>query len=72
MKILFLNHFGSGFAQNVDVPEGTTVGTLFCQQVHGKASDFLIRVNREHCSADQVLRDNDRVTVTALKIEGAL
>jgi hypothetical protein len=33
--------------------------------------DFLIRVNRQHAPADQVLREGDRVSVTPTKVEGA-
>jgi molybdopterin converting factor small subunit len=36
-----------------------------------KASDFLIRVNRQAVSADQVLHDGDRISITPTKIEGA-
>jgi hypothetical protein len=32
----------------------------------------LIRVNRQPAAADQVLQDQDRVSFTAVKIEGAV
>lgn len=72
MKILFVNCNGGGFADHLDVAEGTTVGTLFCEKVpYGKAADYLIRVNRQPAPANQVLQAGDRITFTPTKIEGA-
>ena len=62
----------SGTLKEVKVEEGTTVASLFADKVPGrKPADYLIRVNRLPSSADQVLRDGDRVTITPTKIEGA-
>ena len=73
MKILFINNEGGGFADYVQVPEGTSVQAFFSQQLpNRKAEDYLIRVNRQPVSRDQVLQDGDRVTMTPVKIEGAL
>ncbi len=73
MRVLFINNDGAGFADHIDVADGTTVATLFCEKLpYGKPSDYLIRVNRLPAAANQVLQDDDRVTITALKIEGAL
>ena len=72
MKVLFINCDGGGFADHLDIAEGTTVGTLFCEKVpHGKASDYLIRVNRQPAPANQVLQPGDRICFTPTKIEGA-
>ena len=72
MKILYVNNAGGGFADHIEVPEGTTVCQLFEQKLSGaSASDFLIRVNRQVAPADQVLQQGDRVTFTPTKIEGA-
>jgi hypothetical protein len=72
MKILYINNLGGGFADHVDIPEGTTVQSLFAQRVPGvKPQDYLIRVNRQPASADQVLHEGDRVSFTPVKIEGA-
>jgi sulfur carrier protein ThiS len=71
VQILFINHDGGGFAAPLDVPAETTVTTLFSQHVGGEPGDYLIRVNRQPATADQVLCDGDRVTITPLKIEGA-
>ena len=73
MRILFINNDGGGFADYIDVPEGTSVEKFFSQQLpERRAEDYLIRVNRQPVSSDQVLQDNDRVTMTPVKIEGAL
>ena len=72
MKILYINANGSGFADHIDIAEGTTVAKLFEQRLpHGKPSDYLIRVNRLPTSSDAVLEEGDRVSVTPVKIEGA-
>lgn len=72
MKILFINNNGGGFADNLEIPNGTTVGALFTQQVHNESpANYLIRVNRQASTAEQVLNEGDRVTVTPVKIEGA-
>lgn len=72
MQILFINNDGSGFADKIDIPDGTTVATLFADKMpNRKAADFLIRVNRQPTTADQVLMPDDRVSITPAKIEGA-
>lgn len=72
MKVLVINNDGGGFADYVEVPEGTTVTQMFQRQVGAaKPSDYLIRVNRQPCPADQVLQDGDRISITPTKIEGA-
>ena len=72
MKILFVNNLGGGFADYVEVADGTTVKDLFDQHIrHGSPQDYLIRVNRQPCSADQLLQEGDRVSMSPLRIEGA-
>jgi len=72
MTIMFINNDGGGFADRIDVPDGTTVATLFADKMpNRKASDFLIRVNRQPAAADQALKADDRVSITPTKIEGA-
>ena len=71
MKILVINNDGGGFADYVDVADGTTVAQLFERQIGStKPSHYLIRVNRQPCPADQVLREGDRISITPTKIEG--
>jgi hypothetical protein len=72
LKILFINNNGGGFADHLEITEGTTVNDLFAEKMPGKKSaDFLIRVNRLPVSSDQVLQPNDRISITPTKIEGA-
>jgi hypothetical protein len=72
MRILLINNDGAGFADYVEVAEGITVKKLFEERVPGgKPVDYLIRVNRQPCAADQVLQPDDRVSITATRIEGA-
>jgi len=72
MKVLVINNDGGGFADYLEVADGTTVSQLFNQQTHRKdPSGYLIRVNRQPCAHDQILRDGDRISFTPTKIEGA-
>ena len=73
MKILMINNDGGGFADHVDVDAGTTVAKFFNQQMPGReVEDYLVRVNRQPVARDQVLREDDRVSITPTKIEGAV
>lgn len=73
MKILLINNDGAGYADHIEVAEGTTVSQLFAQQLPGSvASDYLIRVNRLPAAAEEVLREGDRVSLTPTKIQGAI
>jgi hypothetical protein len=73
MQILVINNDGAGFANHLELLHGTTVEELFRRQMgaHAKAESYLIRVNRQPVSRDQVLVDGDRMSVTPTKIEGA-
>ena len=72
MQVLFINNDGGGFADHIEIADGTTVEQLFQQRVpHGKPADYLIRVNRQPTSRDAVLQPGDRISITPTKIEGA-
>lgn len=72
MRLLYINNHGGGYADYVNVTDGMTVENFFDQQMPGKkATDFLIRVNRQPVPRDHVLKEGDRITVTPTKIEGA-
>jgi hypothetical protein len=72
MKLLVISNEGAGFANYLDVAEGTTVGQLFEKQLPGRSPDgYLIRVNRQPSAADQLLQEGDRISFTATKIAGA-
>ena len=73
MRLLFINNDGAGFADYVDVTDGTTVEQFFKQRMpDARPEDYLIRVNRQPVPGDYVLQKNDRVTMTPTKIDGAL
>jgi sulfur carrier protein ThiS len=73
VRILFINNAGGGFADHIEVEPGTTVAQLFKSRLPGaRPEDYLLRVNRLPVSADQVLQEGDRVSMTPTKIEGAL
>ena len=73
MQLLYINNAAEGFADRIEVDEGTTVGAFFEQKMPGVSpEDYLIRVNRQVVPEDQVLQEGDRVTITPLKIEGAV
>jgi hypothetical protein len=72
VKVLFVNNLGGGYADYVEVAEGTTVDKFFSQKMGAcDPGDYLIRVNRLPVARDQVLKDGDRVTCTPTKLEGA-
>lgn len=72
MRIMFINNDGGGFADHIDIAEGTSVQQLFADRIpHGQPENYLIRVNRQPATADQILQSDDRVSVTPTKIEGA-
>jgi hypothetical protein len=73
MKIMYINNDGAGFADHLEVAQGVKVGALFGERMpYAKAQDYLIRVNRQEATADQVLQEGDRVSFTPKKIEGAV
>jgi hypothetical protein len=72
MRVLFINNDGGGFADHIEIADGTTVSGLFQTKLADRSpGDFLIRVNRLPAAPDQVLQPNDRVSFTPTKIEGA-
>ena len=72
MRILFINNDGGGFASHVEAAEGSTIEQFIAERLpHVKPNDYLIRVNRQLVAANQVLQENDRVSCTPTKIEGA-
>ncbi len=72
MRVMYINNNGGGFADFINVEEGITIDKFFKQKMpHEEAHDYLIRVNRQPVPKDYVLKENDRVTVTPTKIDGA-
>ena len=72
MRLLYINNDGSGFADYVTATEGTTVEQFFNEKMPGQEpTDYLIRVNRQPVTRDYVLQENDRISITPTKVEGA-
>ena len=72
MRIMYINNAGGGFANYLEVEENTSIQKLFTQKMSSDNSeDYLIRVNRQPVPKDYVLQENDRVTITPTKVEGA-
>jgi sulfur carrier protein ThiS len=72
MRLLYINNTGGGFADYLDINDQTTVSQFFKDKMpHERPEDFLIRVNRQPVPRDYILQENDRVTITPTKIEGA-
>ena len=73
MRLLFINNHGGGYADYLDVRDGMTIAQFFEEQMpNARADDYLIRVNRQSVPRDYILKENDRVTLTPTKIEGAM
>ena len=72
MRVLFINNSGAGFANYIDVAEGTTIEQFLANKLpEHHAEDLLIRVNRQPVAQDHVLQEGDRITATPTKVEGA-
>jgi hypothetical protein len=72
MQILWINNDGGGFADYIEITEGTTVAQFFNQQLPDRQpEDYLIRVNRQPVPRNYVIQPGDRVSMTPTKIEGA-
>lgn len=72
MRVLLINNDGGGYCDHITVEPNTTVDQLFEQHIKGgKPTDYLIRINRLPVARDQVLQENDRVSITPTKVEGA-
>lgn len=72
MRVMFINNDGGGFAERIELTEGTTVGQFFDQRMHGSPQDYCIRVNRQPTDRQACLREGDVISITPTKIDGAL
>ncbi len=71
VKVLFINNEGGGFADTIQVRKGITVSELFRDKMSGAPSAYMIRVNRVQVPAAQILQENDRISITPTKVDGA-
>ena len=73
MRILYINNSGGGYADYINVEEGQTIDKFFKEKMPAEnPGDYLIRVNRQPVPRDYHLIENDRVTITPTKIDGAI
>lgn len=73
MRIMFINNSGGGFANYINIEESTSIDKLFHEKMPNEdPHNFLIRVNRQPVPKDYILQENDRVTITPTKIDGAV
>jgi hypothetical protein len=77
-RILLLNNDGGGFADFINVDEGTTISQLVASKMPDRSPrDLSIRVRSagqsvsEAVPADYVLEEGDRVSCTPNKVSGA-
>ncbi len=72
IKAFFINAAGGGFADQLEVDQGCTVEELFESMMEGcKPKDYLILVNRAPASADEVIQDGDRISITPVQVKGS-
>ena len=72
IQVQFIDNDGEGDVRMVEVDEGTTAAMFFsAMKGSADASDYTIRVNRLGADPNQVLRADDRFTLTPAKVEGA-
>jgi len=72
MRLLYINNASGGFADYLEVAEGTTVEKFFEKKMPDcRPEDYLIRVNRQPVAKDSLLQEGDRITITPTKIAGA-
>ena len=64
MKVMFINNSGSGFADYIEVADGTTIEQFL-------DSHILILVNRLPASRHTVPQEGVRISATPTKLEGA-
>ena len=57
MKVFLINNDGGGFADYVDIEDGTTIDQFFASQMSGQRPDgYMIRVNRYQVQASYSLK----------------
>jgi hypothetical protein len=75
IKVYLTSTSDTGFSDYVELPAGATIGDLWAAHMAGKdPSQFVIRVARapgETLPRDFALQDEDRVTITPHKFQGA-
>ena len=70
IKIRLIDNGGGGFVDEVEVERGTTA-LSFLQARIGDPSNSLVRINGSEVRSDYVLEQDDKVSITPLKVAGA-
>jgi sulfur carrier protein ThiS len=73
ISILLVRNDGAGRAERITVRENITIGEFFRQQVRGGRGgpeNYIIRINNATVTEDDIIRNNDKVTITPRKIAG--
>ena len=60
-----------GGAREITTTAGTNVAAFIAANTSGSFENSLVRVNRASSTADQILVDGDRVSITPTNIKGA-
>jgi molybdopterin converting factor small subunit len=73
ISVFFVNNDGGGFADNVQVNEGTTIAEFVAAKIGVSANlnNYMIRVNRDVVARTYELQDGDSISLTPTKIAGA-
>ena len=70
--LMYIGNSSTGWADCFDIPQGQSIERLFHETMPGQHLEgFLIHVNRQPVSADTILHEGDRVTITPLQTEQA-
>ena len=66
IKVFCIHNDGPGHSGPLEVPEGTTVGQLFAQEIHsgGSPEYHLFRINGKMADLSEPLRDGDHLLIT--------
>ena len=71
MIVTFVNNDGGGGVDELNVPNGTTVGAFIQQYMPGfNSGRHQARVNRESSNPDDILTEGDHIAVMPTKVGG--
>lgn len=72
IEVNLTDNAADGFNGRIEIAEGTTIAQFFEAQKPGRGMDeFTVRVNSSVSPPSTPLTQNDRVTFTPKKVEGA-
>ncbi len=71
IKVLYINNDGAGFASQVQAISGVTLQQFLAQQTDS-VEGMLVRLNNDIAAGTTPLKNGDKISVTPLKVEGAV